>query len=182
MGKKKSLIGIANTKIPFPLAARWAGLDVWGGDAERGVKVYCPFGEFEHPDGGKDPAMRVYADHGWCFAESRYFTVVSLLAEVWGLSKEDAAVKALDDFGWKPPTVESMWAEANREPAVDQDSLARALVIFCQTLADFEQRRLEGPVSDKLSQCLRLLPRVRTPEDGAKWLSACQQAMLAVLT
>ena len=40
-----------------------------GGVTEHGLKIYCPFEEFAHADGGAEPALRVYPDHGWCFAE-----------------------------------------------------------------------------------------------------------------
>lgn len=60
---RESLVAIADRVIPFPVAARWAGVDA-GGRA----KVHCPFG-FEHDDGGREQALRVYADHGYCVDE-----------------------------------------------------------------------------------------------------------------
>src|SRR5271156_6449643 len=78
MPRKESLAEVADRVIPCPVAARWAGVDA-GGRA----KAHCPFG-FEHDDGGREQALRVYDDHGWCFAEQRYFTVTLLLAAVWG--------------------------------------------------------------------------------------------------
>lgn len=176
------LVPLANSRVPFPLAAQWAGIEVHGEPGERGAKTYCPFGDVEHPDGGREPSLRVYSDHGWCFAESRYFTVVSLLAEVWQLDREDAAAEALRRYGWKPASYAHLFAEAAREPEPDRESLAGALVIFCErSCPSWPQVRHQPLVSRQLARCLGLLPLVKSAGDCDVWLGAAKEAMSRVL-
>lgn len=181
--RSKSLVVLANEKVPFPLAARWAGVEVHGEPGERGVKTWCPFGLVEHPDGGDEPAMRVYGDHGWCFAESRYFTVTGLLAEVWQLERADAAAEALRRVGWVPATYAHLFAQASREPPPDREALAGALVAWCESQSSlWPQEQYLPAVSRQLSRCLDLLPLVGTSQDCDVWLSAAKKAMRVVLT
>lgn len=174
----RSLIAVANEVIPFPVAARWAGISA-GGRA----KTYCPFGAVEHIDGGVEQALRVYKDHGWCFAEQRYFSVVTLLAAVWEADREDAAAEALRRYGWKPVDFAHLWEQVSQEPAPDRDALAQALTTWCSAQCpSWRQRQREDRTADKLARCLGLLPLVHTREDCGKWLSACKQAMAPYLS
>lgn len=181
---RSSLITLANAKVPFPLAARWAGIEVWDDPGPRGVKVYCPFGEVEHPDGGLEPAMRVYEDHGWCFAESRYFTVCSLLAEVWETERAEAAAEALRRVNYVPASYAHLFTEASKEPDPDTDALAAALVTWCESVAgaDWPAASTAPVVARQLARCLGLLPLVRNRQDCDTWLTASKQAMQRVLT
>jgi hypothetical protein len=178
----KGIIALANEKVPFAQAAAWAGIAVIG-ETERGLKVYCPFGSVEHPDGGLEPAMRVYPDHAWCFAESRYFSVVSLLAEVWQVTREEAAAEAMSRSGYKPADyAERFTAAGNREQEPDRDALAAALVTWCEAhVPSWKTAQYEMPVARALSRCLGLLPLVRDSADCETWLTAAKQAM-ALLT
>lgn len=181
--RRKSIVRVANEVVLFPQAAAWAGIDVPYQSGERGVKVYCPFGTTEHPDGGTEPAMRVYPDHGWCFAESRYFSVVSLLAEVWQVPREEAAETALDRIGWKPQDYGKRFAQAAAAPEPDEDALAAALVTWCETMfPDWRERQYDARVSRCLAHCLGLLPLVHSAGDCEIWLGAVKQAMTSVLT
>jgi hypothetical protein len=174
--KPESLISLANRKVSFTLAASWAGVEVWGA-GDRGTKVHCPFG-LNHPDGGMEPAMRVYRDHGYCFAETRYFSTVSLLAEVWQLSWDDAAVQALDKIGYKPVSHAHLWAEACREPAPDLEALTRALTVFCEGIdPEWKKTQYEVNVASVLGRCLGLLPLVKTRADWEQWLDSCKIVM-----
>lgn len=178
----RSVTATANEVIPFPLAARWAGIVVHS-VSERGTKVYCPFGEVEHPDGGTEPAMRIYPDHGWCFAEQRYFSVVSLLAEVWQLSYQDAAAEALRRYGWKPATYAHLWEQASGEEEPDHDALAQALLVWCEAVApDWSQRQYDDRTARVLGRCLGLLPLVRTGDECRTWLEGCKRALAPYLT
>lgn len=177
---KRSLTAVANARVPFPLAASWAG--VISGEHGDGVKVRCPFGAVEHSDGGKEPALRVYHDHGWCFAENRYFSTVSLLAEVWQVSREDAAVEALARIGYKPADYAHLWEQAAREPEPDRGALARALTDWCFTeCPDWAQRRVMPEVAWALGRCLGLLPGVHSADDCLTWLAGSQYVMARVL-
>jgi hypothetical protein len=168
--------------VPFATACRWAGIEFYGEAHERGVKVYCPFGDFEHPDGGREPALRIYHDHGWCFAESRYFSPVSLLAEVWGVSWEDAAARALDKTGYVPEDYRSQWEQVTADPAPDLAALELALDAFCAgRFRDWQTVQYHPVVSRQRAECLGILPLVRTARDCPVWLEACKKAMLQVL-
>lgn len=183
MTKKKSLVSLANVHVSFPMAARWAGIEVYDDASERGIKVYCPFGSVEHPDGGMDPAMRIYPDHGWCFAESRYFSPVSLLAEVWQESRNDAAAEALRRIGWKPASYAHLFREAAKPQPPDQDSLAAALLIWCESFRpDWKAAQYSPEVATMLARCLGLLSLVRDGEECKVWLAASKKAMQRVLS
>jgi len=170
--KKESLSAIADRVIPFPVAARWAGVDA-GGRA----KAHCPFG-FEHDDGGREQAFRVYDDHGYCFAEQRYFKVSSLLAAVWEVSREDAATEALRRFGWRPVSLAHLWAEVNTPKEPDRDSLREALVTWCRAQCrDWDTRQYEAAAAGKLARCYGLLPLVHSDQECVTWLEACKRAM-----
>lgn len=171
----QSLVPIANEVVPFPLAASWA-------EVGRGNKAYCPFG-FEHDDGGAEPALRVYRDHGWCFAENRYLTVSSLLAAAWNMEREDAAAQALERYGWVPPDPESMWADAGRAPQPDRESLADALVTWCRARCpDWDRRQYDERTAARLARCLGLLSLVYSPAECRLWLETCQRAMRPYLS
>ncbi len=163
--------------MPFPTAARWAGIRFYG-DTDRGVKVYCPFGEVEHPDHGREPALRIYPDHGWCFAEQRYFSSVSLLAEVWEVSWQDAAVKALDEIGYVPADYAHLWENAQRVVEPDREALATALIMFCGSHCQgWTEAQYDEQVSEALAKCLGLLRLVQTEEDCRRWLEASKVYM-----
>ena len=179
----KSLTRLANEHVPFPLAARWAGIEVYDEPGERGIKTYCPFGEVEHPDGGLEPSLRVYIDHGWCFAESRYFTVVSLLSEIWETSRNEAAEEALRRVNYKPASYAHLFEQADKDPEPDQDALANALVIWCMSRRpDWKEAQYSPAIASMLARCFGLLPLVRDGNDCDVWLSTAKQAMQRVLT
>lgn len=171
------LAPVADRVVPFPLAARWAGIDVGGRN-----KTHCPFG-FGHDDGGREQAFRVYDDHGYCFAESKYFSVTTLLATVWEVSREDAAARALRDYGWRPASYAHLWAEAAKPPEPDRDALSKALDTWCSgQCEDWDQRQYEDKVADRLARCRGLLPLVHTEDDCTRWLEACKRAMAPYLS
>ena len=175
--KKRSLAAAANEVVPFPLAASWAGVDSGGRS-----KCYCPFPQ-EHDDGGAEPSLRVYRDHGYCFAEQRYLTVTSLLAAAWEVDPEDAAAKALQRYGWKPADYAHLWEEVSRVPEPDREALAKALVTWCRaTCPDWDERQYGDAVSDRLARCLGLLHLVQTGQDCTTWLQACKTALRPYLS
>ena len=177
MSQRESLTEIADRVIPFPAAARWAGVDA-GGRA----KVHCPFG-FEHDDGGREQALRVYPDHGYCFAEQRYFTVTLLLAAVWEVSREDAAAEALRRYGWKPVGYAHLWTGTVQPREPNRDALRAALATWCSTqCSDWDQRQYEDGPAGRLAKCFGLLPLVHTEQECETWLEACKRAMTPYLS
>lgn len=175
--RKESLTELADRVIPFPAAARWAGVDA-GGRA----KAHCPFG-FEHDDGGQEQALRVYQDHGYCFAEQRYFTVTLLLSAAWEVTREDAAAEALRRFGWKPVSYAHMWQGVTLPQEPDRNALRAALSTWCGAQClDWDRRQYEDAAAGKLAQCFGLLPLVHTEDECATWLEACKRAMAPYLS
>jgi hypothetical protein len=170
---ERSLVALANRLVPFPQAARWAGVRYTGD--ERRNKVRCPVCE------DPDDWMRIYPAHGWCFAEHKLYTPVSLLAGVWELSKDDAAARALERIGYVPPDLDSIWEHACREPEPDREALAAALAVFCSRFPDWKTRQYEPAVSAVFARCLGLLPLVKTEADCAMWFQAVQHVMQTFL-
>lgn len=181
MRSSESLPQAADRVIPFPVAARWAGVDA-GASPAHGAKVHCPFG-FEHDDGGQEKALRVYPDHAWCFAEQRYFTVTILLAAAWEVTREDAAAEALRRYGWKPASHAHLWAQvtAPREP--DKGALREALATWCSARCrDWVARQYDPLIAGRLGQCYGLLALVRSEHDCMTWLEASKKAMARLIT
>lgn len=173
LGKPRPVTAVAEERVSFDLAMRWAGVDT--GTRSRGMKTACPLC-------GEDGAFRVYPDHGYCFAEQKYLGVVSLLAGKWELSREDAAQRALEKIGYVPADLAHLWADAERRPEVARGDLGDALRVWCEAqCADWSARQYDRPVAGALARCLGLLPRVRTAEDCEQWLTVCKQVMGRVL-
>ncbi len=175
---KKSLVSLANEAVSFSQAAVWAGISP-GGRA----KVRCPFGH-EHADGGAEPALRVYDTHGFCFAEQKRFTVVSLLAAIWEVDPEDAAAEALRRAGVKPADYAHLWVQVNDQTSVpDRDALEQALKLWCRTSCpDWSERQYDKLVSEKLSRCLGLLHLCHSGQDCRTWLSVSKTMMRPYLS
>lgn len=182
MSRKESLAQVANRHVSFPHAVRLAGIGFYGEARERGSVIYCPFG-FRHLDGGVDKAFRVYPDHGYCFAEKRWFSPVGLLAEVWDVSREDAAARVLDMVGYVPADYAHLWKEAVSDPEPDREALSVALTEWCRSQSsDWQTAQYDSRVTDLLSRCIGLLPLVKTESDCRRWLERCKAAMTVVLT
>lgn len=179
----ESPVTLANRRIPFATACRWAGVEVPSDVPEHGLKVYCPFGEFAHDDGGSEPALRIYPDHGWCFAEGEYFSPVRMCALTWDCTAEEAARQMLELAGIADPDYREQWKRlVDWSQPPDLDGLASALRVFCaRTEPQWRVRQYDKPVAEKLAACLGLLSRVRTDADCRTWLAGCKKAMAKVL-
>ena len=179
----QSPVALANRSVPFALACRWAGVDVPGDVVGSGYKAYCPFGDVAHDDGGSEPALRVYSDHGYCFAEQEYFSPVKMCALAWDCTPEEAAREMLERAGVADPDYREHWKRLVdwRQPP-DLDGLAVALRAYCASVCpEWKTRQYDKPVADKRAQCLRLLALVRTDQDCRAWLAGCKKAMDQVL-
>lgn len=179
----QSPVAKANRVIPFPLACRWAGIEVPGDVPEHGLKTYCPFGEYAHEDGGRDPAFRVYPDHAFCFACGEWFSPVKLCAAVWDCTAEEAARQMLTQAGVADPDYREHWKRlVDWSQPPDMDSLAAALRAWCAgNCPQWSARRYDSGVAAKLAACLGLLSRVRTEQDCRTWLAGCKKVMASVL-
>jgi hypothetical protein len=148
-------------------------------------KVHCPFG-FYHSDNGLSKAMRVYgaSNTAYCFSCSKSYSPVTLAAAAWDCSLNAAALRLLEDIGYKRKTVAERWAEATAEKTSEIDilELAEALKIYCAGISpDWEMLQLQDDVAALLNRCLSLVKAVKTDEQADKWLIVCKQAMASKL-
>lgn len=175
-------VAVQANSIRFDVACGLAGVDVPPASS-RGSRAWCPFGEFSHPDGGKDKALRVYPDHGYCFACALYLTPVRLYALVRDVDEETAARQLLQAAGLAPESYQQRWEQAIAQ-GEDQDlaSLADALRVWlAATYPDWAERQYEPVVAGRLAWCLGLLRHVRTSSDCRYWLSQSRSVMQMVL-
>lgn len=177
------LVSLANRIVPFPLACREIGMDNVPEPRQSGSRAYCPFGEFSHPDGGRDQALRVYYDHGFCFAEWLYLTPVRILVLAQDLAEEEAARHLLDRIGYHPASWQERWEELLEERLEpDYSALARALRSRMEVrYPDWGNRQLDSNVSTKLASCLGLLTRVHSEADCKLWLEWSSEVMAQAL-
>jgi hypothetical protein len=176
-------IAMAN-RLGILIACEMAGIDARSG-VRRSAKLYCPFGEYSHPDGGKEPAFRVYpgdASHAWCFACQEYYSPVGLLAAVWDVTPEQAAAQMLERAGWKAPPPAEQYAEALAPERPDLPVIAHALQVWCEVhIPGWKFRQLDDVPALWLSKCLGLLVSVSTEDEARQWLAGCQQVMAEVM-
>lgn len=179
-----SPVALANRRIAFATAARWAGLEVPPDVPEHGIKMHCPFEDWAHSDGGRDPAFRVYPDHAWCFACGEKFSPVKLCALVWDCTQDEAARQMLERAGIADPDYRVRWQRlVDYSQPPDVDGLAFALRTWCaRTYPGWRVRQLDEPVARRFAQCLGLLDRVHDGADCRVWLDGCKQVMAKVLS
>lgn len=185
--QKTSWVDLANDYVTITDVLTQIGVFVPSSVLNGGnKKIHCPFG-FYHSDGGLSKAMRVYlaSNRVYCFSCSKQYSPVSLLAATKDCPWNAAAIQLLEDFGYKPKTIQERWAEAtatiNTEP--DTLALAEALKMYCSTLiSDWHMRQLDDDIAGILNKCLELLPSVKTDEDAIKWLDTTKIVMKRKLT
>lgn len=162
------------------VAARLAGVEVHSASSQK--KLFCPFGEFSHADGGEEAAFRVYSDHAFCFACWQWYSPVSLCVAVWEVDEEVAAERLMREAGVTPPSYEQQWEQAIVAPEIDHAALAEALKTRCMRLnPDWGQRQYDPDVSEYLAKCLGLLIQVTSEEDARLWLEQCAIVMRSVM-
>lgn len=180
----RELIQLANARVTITAACNMIGMNV-SDYAAASMKVYCPFGELFHQDGGAERSMRIYPDTNslYCFAGCGYFSPVKLIATDRGISEEQAADALLTETNYVPPDYESQWAALMGEkPTVNTTDLAEALKVACSRMTPhWETLQFEEPVASKLSQCFDLLRKVVTEEDAGKWMTITKQVMRSTI-
>ena len=183
LGQKTSWIQLANDQVR--ISDVLASVDIFVQSAElssRSRKIHCPFGKFYHSDSGLEKTMRVFheSNSAYCFRCNQSYDPVSLASAIWDVSRNAAALRLLDDAGFKPKSLEERWNDAVGSLKVEVDllSLADALKVYCSGIAsDWTIRQLDDTVAVKLNACLELLSSVHTEQDAEKWLSICKQVM-----
>ncbi len=178
-----SLISTANEKISIYLVCSLIGIDVAGREGSS-IKTYCPFGDFFHSDGGKEPAFRVYSEtnSAYCFSCKKYFSPVTLYAEYKDLSTKQSAEDLLERIGYKPPSFEELWSNVQpKDPQPDTAMLNKALRTYCQRISkDWSKKQFDPTVAEVLDKCLALLDVVLTTSDAEYWLSTSKEIMRRV--
>lgn len=182
-GSRLSLVVTANEHVPFVVAARLAGVDDVPEARATGSRAWCPFGEFSHPDGGREKALRVYYDHGFCFAEWLWLSPVRIFAMMRGLAEEEAAEQLLAQTGYQRGSYAEEWDALVSAPQVpDRSALAQALRIWLEgNFPEWGDRQYESDAAGALSGCLGLLGSVETDADCEFWLDSAKTVMTRYL-
>lgn len=176
-----ALINLANDIVSMSDAYRLLGLPD-ADYASSGAKVACPFGSVFHPDGQK--SFRIYDDRGgFCFACNERYTPVSLVAKAKDCSIAEAAEALLEAVNHKQRSAEERFAEAYAPSvAVDTDSLAEALKLYCARMFPlWGIDQFDDRVSARLRKVLDLLPSVNSEEDSRLWLEGAKTAMTNIM-
>jgi hypothetical protein len=178
--RKPSLVALANSHVRIEQACRWTGMDVPDVDVGGSIKVWCPFGELYHPDGGAEAAMRVYpaSNHAWCFACSEYFTPVRLCAVTWHQTYQEVALELLDRVGYKPASYAEHWqAAAAPAPELGRGEAAQALRVWAAGLPEWDRLQYDPAVAEYLGRCLDLLEVVQSAGELSTWLEGSKRVM-----
>lgn len=184
----QSLVALADGQVSILEVCRQIGIDVpdelMMGRAS--MKVFCPQGDVFHGDGGTDPTFRIYSDtnSAYCFKCNKLFTPVSLYAISKGVTRTEAAKYLLEviGFNYRVPELDHKTLLLTVDKPVDYAYLSDALKVYCGRIcSDWETRQFSSEISEKLAKCLELLPRVKSKDEVAAWLSATKQVMSALL-
>lgn len=174
-------VSLANEKVSIEKVLSLIGMDD-PSYAASGAKVDCPFMGVFHPDSGR--SFRVYdGESAYCFACSEKWRSVSLYAAATDLSLDDAAVRLLEEIGYKKPTAEERFAAAlNEEQPVDTHALEETLKRYCERIdPTWDMHQFDDEVAHKFRQCVELLPHVHTQDETRTWLAAAKKAMARIL-
>lgn len=186
-GRRGSVVAQANELVPIEFACRLIGMHLPDGlGYRRSTKLYCPFGELSHIDGGLEKAFRIYVDanSAYCFAGCGHFTPVWLVATAWGRDTRVVASELLERIGHRPPSLAQLWAQVTEpDSSPDRTLLREALQTYCQRIcADWASRQFAPDVAATLTRCLALLDRVGDDATAQTWLDGVKLAMMRVLS
>lgn len=177
-------IALANSMMTIGAACRFIGMEV--PDFEFGkIKVYCPFGELVHDDGGRSKAFSIYPDtnSAYCFACGVPYRPVSLIATERDVAEPEAAEIILEAVGFVPPDFVSQWdAMTQAEPVPDVESLGTALKLACARMVpDWEERQFDDAIAPTLRACMSAAYKVKTEDDARDWLAKTKIIMSRAL-
>lgn len=187
MAEAPSTIDIANEITSIYDACELVGVEDLYDRGSSTMKTYCPFGDVSHLDGGDSKSFRVYSETNtaYCFACSKSYSPVSLIATARDISLIDAAEALLIHANYVPEDVDSQiqaLLDEGERIFVNTDDLAEALKLHCAVIdGAWAERQFEPAVARKLSMCLALLDKVHTREDSKKWLDITKTAMTSIL-
>lgn len=178
-----SLISKANEVVDIYKVCDLIDMD-FSGYYGSTAKLYCPFGNVVHIDGGSSKAFRIYSNtnSAYCFACSEYFSPVKLYATAKDVSYREAAEIILDLSGWVEETIESKWENLTKEVEYDTSSLPEVLDLFCSRLIpSWSIERVETPYRENLAKCLEVIPKIKTQEQAIRWLEVSKSVMRKVI-
>jgi hypothetical protein len=168
----------ANEHYSILSACARIGMDVEA--SARARKIYCPFGNVFHSDGGDEPAMRVYEDsnHAYCFACRKYFTPSILIAMAEDIPEDRAVDSMLLELGYIKTDTGERWEAASAESTVNTAALAEALhIAAARIITPWSVRQYDADVVEWMSKCLALLGKVETVEQGETWLDVTKKVL-----
>lgn len=134
------IFGEVKETVSVPSAAEYYGMSV------RNGMTTCIF----HED--RNPSMKLYDDHFYCFGCTEYGDVVKLTARLFGLTQYEAAKKLCSDFGIihsrdKPIIRQKICIQSQREK--DQ-RVFRILSDYCSLLRRFRTEYAPKAYSEAL--------------------------------
>ena len=117
----RDIFGEVKETVSVPSAAEYYGMSV------RNGMTSCIF----HED--RNPSMKLYDDHFYCFGCTEYGDVVKLTARLFGLLQYEAAKKLCSDFGIihsrdKPIIRQKICVQSQREKGISHSLLKRSTV------------------------------------------------------
>lgn len=182
------LVALANEQVSIMEVCRQIGLEVPDEVVlgRASLKLFCPFGDIEHKDGGYESSFRIYADTNtaYCFSCQKLFTPVFLYSMAKGIRQQESAVQLLELIGYQEPPLDftkDLFRAIEKPP--DCDSLREALQLYCRRISpDWEVRQFDSKVAFVFSKCLNLLTKVKTESDAILWLDSTKVVMQKYLT
>ena len=173
---------LANENADIISVARLIGMQVPDFSYSASIKLYCPFGEVSHADGGSSKAFRIYPEtnSSYCFACGEAYSPVRLLATAQDISLTEAADYLLELAGVTEEGTDERWEQltSKQESPISTAELAEALKVYCSRVdSGWAERQLEPAVATTFQRCLELLGSVRTSADADQWLGATKQVM-----
>lgn len=172
-------IALANTEVSIVDACKLIGMPSM--DYQYSIKMYCPFGQVTHGDGGATKSFRVYMESNtaYCFACAERYTPTKLVALEKDISLEEAAQFLLELYKVKP-SVDDRWAELTAEKpfALDSADLTESLKVYCRRIdPDWETHQFVPEVAETFQKCLSLIPLIRTEKERDQWREAAKSLM-----
>lgn len=177
-----SRYALANDHSDILVVARMIGMVVPDFSYAASIKLYCPFGDVSHADGGTSKAFRIYPEtnSAYCFACGEHFSPVKLLATARDLPLAEAADTLLEIAGVTEEGTEERWQQllSEQDSPINTAELAEALKVYCSRVDPaWDERQFDPAVAETFQRCLELLGSVRTPADVTQWLGATKQVM-----
>lgn len=184
--RPREIISKAETAVPIEDVLR----DLYAIDVPRDAgdwKSACPLG-YEHSDGGRSKAMRVYSDNNtaWCFSHSARYTPLDLWKIKYSIpSRLRAATEMLGQYGisTEPPSPDERWGKLDRVNDVDlldREVLKEIFRSHCRTLPGYAIVQYDAETLDLVTAILKTVNRLPDEADYneiEEWLKKAKKIM-----